>query len=55
MNLFRLQTHIDIFFAYATRQKEFIQETWQIPPERVPFTPFMVDEAFFHPSQVDLT
>lgn len=50
-----LQSHVDIFFVYATRQKEFIQDRWNVPADRVPFTPFMVDESFFHRSQVDLT
>ncbi len=47
VDLFRLQTHIDIFFVYATWQKKFIQDRWNLPSERVPFTPFMVDEQFF--------
>ena len=54
IDLLRLHTHIDIFFVYATRQKEFIQTRWQLPAERVPFTPFMVDEAFFHPDQTNI-
>lgn len=49
LDTLRLQSHIDTFFVYATRQKQFIEARWQVPPERVVFTPFMVDEAFFAP------
>lgn len=48
-----LQSHIDIFFVYATRQQAFIRERWHLPAERVIFTPFMVDSNFFHSSKVD--
>jgi glycosyltransferase involved in cell wall biosynthesis len=46
-----LQSHIDTFFVYATRQKQFIEKRWQVPSERVIFTPFMVDANFFSPEQ----
>ncbi len=55
IDLFHLQNKIDIFFVYATWQKEFIEERWHLPPERVVFTPFMVDAAFFQQDQVDET
>ncbi len=51
LDYFRLQSHIDIFFAYATWQKKFIEERWNVPPERVVFTPFMVDSDFFSPER----
>ena len=49
----RVQSHIDTFFVYATWQKRFIEERWGVPPERVVFTPFMVDDQFFAPTQVE--
>lgn len=51
----RLQSHIDIFFVYATRQKAFIEDRWKIPGDRVVFTPFMVDADFFAPNQAGQT
>ena len=51
----RLQSHIDTFFVYATRQKEFIENRWDVPGERVVFTPFMVDADFFAPDQAGQT
>lgn len=42
-----IQSHVDTFFVYATAQKQFIQNRWRVPPERVVFTPFMVDARFF--------
>ncbi|MCP4426601.1 MAG: glycosyltransferase family 4 protein, partial [Chloroflexi bacterium] len=47
----KLHSHIDIFFPYSTWQKRFIEERWNVPPERVVFTPFMVDADFFAPEQ----
>jgi glycosyltransferase involved in cell wall biosynthesis len=44
-----LQSHIDRFLVYATWQKEFISQRWKVPPERVIWTPFMVDADFFRP------
>lgn len=38
---------VDIFFPYSTWQKRFIETRWKLPPERVIFTPFMVDANFF--------
>ncbi|MFO7682869.1 MAG: glycosyltransferase family 4 protein [Chloroflexota bacterium] len=46
---FGVQSAIDTFFVYSTWQKKFIETRWQIPPERVVFTPFMVDDDFFRP------
>lgn len=48
----RLQNFIDVFFVYATWQKKFIEDRWHVPPERVVFTPFMVDAHFFAPDQL---
>ena len=49
-----LQSHVDIFFTYSTWQKTFIQNRWHLPPERVVFTPFMVDADFYDPKvQID--
>lgn len=47
----KLQSHIDLFFVYATWQKQFIEDRWQVASERVVFTPFMVDADFFAPHQ----
>ena len=47
-----IQSHIDTFFVYSTWQKQFIEERWDVPSERVVFTPFMVDSHFFAPDQV---
>lgn len=46
-----LQSDIDVFFVYSTWQKKFIEERWQVPGERVVFTPFMVDDDFFAADQ----
>ena len=48
----RVQSHIDRFLVYATWQKRFIETRWKLPAERVIFTPFMVDSAFFTPGAV---
>jgi glycosyltransferase involved in cell wall biosynthesis len=48
-----VQSHIDQFLTYATWQKQFIEQRWNIPAERVVFTPFMVDSAFFSPQQAE--
>ena len=45
----QVQSHIDTFFVYSTWQKRFIETRWKIPPDRVVFTPFMVDADFFSP------
>lgn len=49
----RLQLHtaIDRYFVYSTWQKQFIESRWPVAPERVVFTPFMVDSHFFAPQQ----
>ena len=47
-----VQSHIDRFLTYATWQQQFIQRRWHLPASRVLFTPFMVDSAFFAPTQV---
>lgn len=47
----KIASHIDLFFVYATWQKQFIQKRWQLPAERVIFTPFMVDDEFFSLAQ----
>ena len=49
---FGVQSHIDRFLVYSTWQKHFIEKRWQVAPERVIFTPFMVDAHFFAPTQV---
>lgn len=53
VDLFRLYTHIDTFFVYSTWQEHFIETRWGISPERVVFTPFMVDADFFSPSAAE--
>jgi glycosyltransferase involved in cell wall biosynthesis len=49
LDLFGVQSHIDLFFVYSTWQKRFVESRWNIPSERVVFTPFMVDTCFFAP------
>ncbi|MEZ4591523.1 MAG: glycosyltransferase family 4 protein [Chloroflexota bacterium] len=49
---FGIQDQIDLFFVYATWQKQFIQQRWHVPPQRVVLTPFMVDDDFFAPHQI---
>lgn len=49
-----VQSHIDRFLCYATWQKEFIQRRWGVPAARVIFTPFMVDQRFFAPGEVEV-
>jgi glycosyltransferase involved in cell wall biosynthesis len=44
-----LAGRIDVFFVYSTWQKRFIEKRWRVAPERVVFTPFMVDARFFAP------
>ncbi|HNB53763.1 MAG TPA: glycosyltransferase family 4 protein [Anaerolineales bacterium] len=44
---FGIQSHIDKFLCYATRQEKFIEERWGVPDDRAVFTPFMVDADFF--------
>lgn len=46
----RLHSHIDRFFTYSTTQKQFIEQRWDVPPDRVHYTPFMVDADFFAPA-----
>lgn len=48
----RVQSHIDRFLVYSTWQKCFIERRWKIAPERVIWTPFMVDADFFAPDRV---
>jgi glycosyltransferase involved in cell wall biosynthesis len=50
LDFFHLQSHIDIFFVYSTWQQSFIKTRWAVPPERVVYTPFMVDAEFFSPN-----
>ncbi|ACL24968.1 glycosyltransferase family 4 protein [Chloroflexus aggregans] len=49
LDRFGVHSHIDRFIVYSTWQQRFITERWQVPKQRVPFTPFMVDDQFFHP------
>ncbi|MGB9738473.1 glycosyltransferase family 4 protein [Chloroflexus sp.] len=49
LDRFGVHSHIDRFIVYSTWQQRFITERWQVPQQRVPFTPFMVDDQFFHP------
>ncbi len=51
-DFFRIHSHVDTFLVYSTWQKHFIERRWHVQPERVAFTPFMVDALFFSPDQV---
>lgn len=50
-DFFRVQSHIDRIFVYATRQQEFITQRWGLNADRVIWTPFMVDANFFDPAR----
>ena len=50
-DLFRVQSHIDRIFVYATCQQEFITQRWGLRTDRVIWTPFMVDANFFDPTR----
>lgn len=54
-DILQLHKQIDTFLVYSTWQKAFIEQRWGLPPERVLFTPFMVDSHFFAPDQVVAT
>ena len=47
-----VQSCIDCFLTYSTWQQQFIQRRWGLGGERVLWTPFMVDQNFFSPTQV---
>ena len=47
-----VQSHVDQFLVYATWQQQFMMQRWRLPADKVRFTPFMVDSAFFAPDQV---
>lgn len=48
---FGLQSRVDRFLVYSSWQKRFIEARWQLPGDRVMFTPFMVDTHFFAPER----
>jgi glycosyltransferase involved in cell wall biosynthesis len=50
-DLFRVHSHIDLFFAYSSWQARFITGRWRVPAERVILSPFMVDSRFFSPDR----
>lgn len=52
LDILKIQRHIDTFLVYASAQKQFIEQRWKLPSERVVLTPFMVDAAFFRPAAV---
>ena len=47
-----VQSAIDRFIAYSRWQQRFIAERWKLGPDRVLWTPFMVDQEFFSPKLV---
>ncbi|MGE3326780.1 MAG: glycosyltransferase family 4 protein [Acidimicrobiia bacterium] len=49
VSLLRLAGKIDLYFVYASAQKEFIERELGVPSDRVILTPFAVDTAFFRP------
>lgn len=51
-DLLGVQSHIDRFFVYSTWQEHFTETRWRLAPDRVIFTPFMVDSRFFAPERV---
>jgi glycosyltransferase involved in cell wall biosynthesis len=48
-----VQSCIDRFLTYSTWQQNFIQQRWGLGSDRVLWTPFMVDQDFFAPGQVE--
>jgi glycosyltransferase involved in cell wall biosynthesis len=51
-DLFRVHSHIDLFFVYSSWQARHLTGRWRVPAERVVLTPFMVDARFFALEQV---
>jgi glycosyltransferase involved in cell wall biosynthesis len=49
-----IQSHVDRFLVYSTWQKQFIEKRWNVPGERVIWTPFQVDAHFFNPNHQPL-
>jgi glycosyltransferase involved in cell wall biosynthesis len=47
VDILKLHSHIEAFIVYSSWQKAFIESRWKLAPERVFFTPFMVDGKFF--------
>jgi glycosyltransferase involved in cell wall biosynthesis len=47
-----VQSAIDRFITYSRWQQRFIEDRWRLSRNRVPWTPFMVDQEFFSPKQV---
>jgi glycosyltransferase involved in cell wall biosynthesis len=47
-----VQSCIDVFLTYSTWQRQFIEQRWKLGGDRVLWTPFMVDQNFFAPTQV---
>jgi glycosyltransferase involved in cell wall biosynthesis len=47
-----VQSAIDRFITYSRWQQRFIMERWKLSPNRVLWTPFMVDQEFFAPERV---
>jgi glycosyltransferase involved in cell wall biosynthesis len=52
---FKIQSHVDRFLVYSTWQKQFIEERWYVPGERVIWTPFQTDANFFARNQASVT
>lgn len=50
-DIFRVHSHIDLFFVYSSWQARYITGRWRVSTERVVLTPFMVDARFFAPEQ----
>jgi glycosyltransferase involved in cell wall biosynthesis len=48
----RVQSAIDRFITYSRWQQRFIENRWKLSPNRVLWTPFMVDHEFFAPKRV---
>lgn len=44
-----LASHVDVFLVYASAQKQLVEGSFKVPPERVVLTPFQVDTRFYSP------
>lgn len=54
-DLFHLQSHIDLFIVYSSRQRRFIEERWHLPEGKIAYTPFTVDTVFYAQDQITVT
>jgi glycosyltransferase involved in cell wall biosynthesis len=54
-DLFHIQSHIDLFIVYSSRQRRFIEERWHLPETQIAYTPFTVDTVFYSQDRITVT